>query len=197
VRTILDPKYGGLHAGFLGAFQNVWLDNSRGSGLATILAELGKAQERTVWFTGHSLGGALATLAAFWYEGKSTLYTFGSPRVGNATFRAKFGNRSAFRITHATDIVPTVPHIMCHARPNALESFEHVGRHYAITTSSRVDVSESNEPDRATQWPGYFNVAANTLKALGTEWMSAFPQQRIADHAPTYYASLLWNALPH
>ncbi len=38
---------------------------------------------RRVWFTGHSLGGALATLAAGRYERAPEVYTFGAPRVGD------------------------------------------------------------------------------------------------------------------
>lgn len=43
------------------------------------------------------------------------MYTFGAPRVGNSAFAEAFnsrlGNRS-WRITNASDIVPTVPRLM-------------------------------------------------------------------------------------
>ncbi|CAN0306134.1 unnamed protein product, partial [Ectocarpus fasciculatus] len=47
-----------------------------------------KNQDWHVYITGHSLGGALATLAALdhrrrYPEAKVTMYNFGSPRVGN------------------------------------------------------------------------------------------------------------------
>jgi len=72
-------------------------------------------------FTGHSLGGALATLAALdastsekipVTSGSSPyLITYGSPRVGNYYFAAAVNNiiPVMFRITHSNDIVPHVP----------------------------------------------------------------------------------------
>lgn len=73
-----------------------------------------------VYLTGHSLGGALATLAAFdaaatefasgSVEGL-TLYTFGSPRVGNGAFAAAFDRAvpDAWRVTNANDVIARIP----------------------------------------------------------------------------------------
>ncbi len=64
---------------------------------------------------GHSLGGALATLAAADlviqnFSGVQ-LYSFASPRVGNRDFAKEFDARLpvAFRIANSEDIVTTVP----------------------------------------------------------------------------------------
>ena len=67
-----------------------------------------------VFVTGHSLGGALATLATlhiknFTSFNQPTLYTFASPRVGDPTFAAHFTNLECFRIANSEDIVPAVP----------------------------------------------------------------------------------------
>lgn len=67
--------------------------------------------------TGHSLGGALATIAAAdlivkgYTPSRFTLYTFGSPRVGNTAFMNFFNSKvtDSFRITHANDPVVHVP----------------------------------------------------------------------------------------
>ncbi|MBN8429839.1 lipase family protein [Microbulbifer salipaludis] len=71
----------------------------------------------TIHCVGHSLGGALATLAADYLKLKSNktvkLYTFGSPRVGldffanGATKRLEDSN--IFRVYHRTDPVAMVP----------------------------------------------------------------------------------------
>ena len=70
---------------------------------------------------GHSLGGAIATLAAgdirtlgTWWSDNVELYTYGSPRVGNtATVRflsqqSTNGNKS-YRVTATHDPIPRVP----------------------------------------------------------------------------------------
>ena len=68
--------------------------------------------------TGHSLGGALATLAIpdLFEEIKEIdyLYTFGSPRIGNpdfADFISRLFSKRGYsaRITHNQDLVPHFP----------------------------------------------------------------------------------------
>jgi pimeloyl-ACP methyl ester carboxylesterase len=66
---------------------------------------------------GHSLGGALATLAAdLISEGRLSgvkLYTFGSPRVGISGFARKLsrkvGGHSIYRVSHNADPVAMIP----------------------------------------------------------------------------------------
>jgi len=64
--------------------------------------------------TGHSMGGALAVLAAVDAAeagARVECTTFGAPRVGNAAFAARYqaAVADAKRIVHVADIVPTVP----------------------------------------------------------------------------------------
>ncbi|XP_067941783.1 lipase ZK262.3-like [Watersipora subatra] len=72
----------------------------------------------TVRFSGHSLGGALASIAAFKFiqEGKLskdevTLYTYGMPRVGDKLYAAEHDRRvdSSFRLVNYKDCVPHFP----------------------------------------------------------------------------------------
>ncbi|CAD6187339.1 unnamed protein product [Caenorhabditis auriculariae] len=70
----------------------------------------------TFLVTGHSLGGALASLTAFRiaFRGISTevkVHTFGEPRVGDHSFASYFSMfvPYAFRIIHYTDPVPHLP----------------------------------------------------------------------------------------
>lgn len=70
-----------------------------------------------VYFTGHSLGGALATigcynLSTFLTEVKLGIITFGAPRVGNIEFRNVFNKLNLtvnIRVTYDNDPIPTVP----------------------------------------------------------------------------------------
>ena len=74
-----------------------------------------------LWITGHSLGGALAVLAAARlaldidksiYKSINGLYTFGQPRVGNRVFVKALDEEIKpryFRFVNDNDIVPRVP----------------------------------------------------------------------------------------
>uniref|UniRef100_A0A0K0DG85 Lipase_3 domain-containing protein n=1 Tax=Angiostrongylus cantonensis TaxID=6313 RepID=A0A0K0DG85_ANGCA len=71
-----------------------------------------------VTFTGHSLGGALAALAAartakqgYRTGGQLSIYTFGEPRVGDANFALNFDNliTNSYRVVFRRDIVPHLP----------------------------------------------------------------------------------------
>ena len=67
-------------------------------------------QGYTLYVTGHSLGGALAIIAAKHLERDSlaACYTFGSPRVGNEEFGEEI-RAPIYRIVNAADGVPRVP----------------------------------------------------------------------------------------
>lgn len=82
--------------------------------------------------TGHSLGGALATLCAvdlqYNFSPKITIesYTFGAPRVGNSGFAESFNRRvpNSYRIVNGMDIVPALP------RP--WQGYRHVDQEYRV-----------------------------------------------------------------
>lgn len=64
----------------------------------------------TVFFTGHSLGGALALLATALIapDRRGACYTFGAPRVANYDFFFHL-KTPVYRIVNSADIVPRVP----------------------------------------------------------------------------------------
>ena len=78
------PDVGNVHCGFANSLRDSWADSIR-----KLLKKAGAGTRRTLWITGHSLGGALAVLAggACTYDPDTLLpvnglYTFGQPRVG-------------------------------------------------------------------------------------------------------------------
>lgn len=99
-----------FHKGFIEALEEIW---------APLLAEIQKvvkAKARPVFVTGHSLGGALALLAA-WRLHRSfipihQIYTFGAPMIGNdkaaAAFQKSFPGK-IFRFVDRRDLVPRLP----------------------------------------------------------------------------------------
>jgi Lipase (class 3) len=79
---------------------------------------LSKYPGKSIFITGHSLGGALAVFAAVDIKanvipsGKVTLYTYGQPRVGNPAFSDYIFTKldgSYVRVTHYDDTVAHVP----------------------------------------------------------------------------------------
>lgn len=67
-------------------------------------------EELPLFITGHSLGGALATLATWYLKGDSlaACYTFGAPRVGDTGLMDRF-RTPIYRIVNGVDPVPFVP----------------------------------------------------------------------------------------
>ena len=97
-----DWQCGGkVHTGFARALEEV----------RPALTNAVQAMDMPILFTGHSLGAALATLAASLYKGtaKVALYTFGSPRVGNSAFVDTLAKAESYRFRDCSDIVTRVP----------------------------------------------------------------------------------------
>lgn len=99
-----------VHAGFLNAWQSV-----RTQTFNAVRSLRTKYPGYKLAITGHSLGGALAILAAadlsHNQQTVDEVYTFGAPRVGNSVFSTYFKQKIAesYRIVNRDDIVPHVP----------------------------------------------------------------------------------------
>ena len=86
-------------------FYKEWIDLS-----TQVMPEVKKLLQQhpsySVWVTGHSLGGALATLCALDLQTdlhiNATVYTYGSPRVGNVAFAQYYNSLvpNTFRIVN-------------------------------------------------------------------------------------------------
>lgn len=112
-----------IHKGFAAAYFSVRTE---------ILRYFQRSSPQKVIVTGHSLGGALATLCAvdlqynFTVQFAIALYTFGAPRVGNTGFRESFNRRvpDSSRYVHGMDIVAALP------RP--WQGYRHVDQEYRL-----------------------------------------------------------------
>jgi hypothetical protein len=99
-----------FHKGFLDALESIWDRVYEG-----VTAEL-KKEDRPLWLTGHSLGGALALMAAWLFDRRTInvhqVYTYGAPMVGNKRASEAF-NRvfpdKIYRFVNLTDPVPMLP----------------------------------------------------------------------------------------
>lgn len=102
---------GGLvHLGFLRSVRTVW------DQVTDAIAAL-QTNGQSIWFTGHSLGAAQATVAVAKLRLEQArpingLYTYGSPRVGDTaltqTFDQNFASQT-FRFVNDSDVVTRVP----------------------------------------------------------------------------------------
>ena len=107
LRILQDDWVGGgrVHRGFLAAFKSIEFS------LEKALSELPEQSRKNLFICGHSLGGALGTLAASRFPCRMVA-TFGSPRVGNRRFARSFGLSNAgryYRVVNRADVVARVP----------------------------------------------------------------------------------------
>jgi hypothetical protein len=157
-------KGGRVHCGFAGALKQIQ---------AEIEPVLRTLQARTI-FTGHSLGAALATLAASLYT-PDALYTFGSPRVGDQAFvNTVKGIGTLRRYVDCCDIVTRIP-------PEPL-FYEHVGSPLYI--DCKGDLIEA--PSADVIWTDRVSAVADYLRRYA--WRTGTVAVRdLADHAPINY----------
>ncbi len=99
------PPYGSVHKGFLDAVESI--DGRMRDKAAEIL----KGKELPIHITGHSKGGAMATLMATKVTGLDphpTVVTFGAPRVGDKAFKTNY-RFTHYRYEALLDLVPHLP----------------------------------------------------------------------------------------
>lgn len=114
------PAGGSVHSGFKADFFGLW-----------------QKMEPALWridfplyVTGHSLGGALAILAASIFSVKA-VYTFGAPKTGDSVFADSLKNERIYRFENDRDIITTVP-------PSAIPfDFCHVGVPFCLKDDFR------------------------------------------------------------
>ena len=169
---------GKVHRGFQAALDAVWDD---------MLPEISKLRDRSVpiWVTGHSLGAALATLAADRLQAVQGLYTFGSPRVGDEEFKERF-SLSGFRVVNGRDIVAEVP---------PRHPYRHVGELVFIDREGGVHTGRGfTEKSGGPGCPAVSNASPGGEEARKSDSAPYIPAA-IRDHVPLLYSIHLWNEL--
>ena len=159
--------YGKVHRGFLKGFQVVWPE------IRQVIKEW-QTQAQSLWLTGHSLGGALATLAmaSLGEEAKPVhgLYTFGQPRVGGKTFARNFDldfKSRMFRFVNNNDVVTRVP--------TRKMGFRHVGQVLMFDASGRLQAD-------LHFWNNFLDRVLGRIADLGKPGTDG-----IRDHSMTRY----------
>lgn len=147
-----------------------WVHNGFSSAYDEMLPEQNKIlnKNKPVVVTGHSLGGATATVAAMDLKARGynvhSLTTFGCPMVGGDSFSAAFGkaNIPAFRYVNAWDVVPRIPK----------GDFQHVGQPFYLSTRGEM------LPKQQSGWE------------LATKPWELANQRVNSHHMPNYMANL-------
>jgi hypothetical protein len=213
-KTDLDfarPLEGHVHPGFARAFRDVW--TLAGPRITEIQQQ---DPSRPIWLTGHSLGAALATLAAHQLgrDAVSALYTFGSPAVGDSTFASEL-DVPTFRFVNNSDLIPRLPPSL------PLEDYQPVGELHFIDSSGAIGPDESRhssisndirsrllalgkdlksiQPGRLFERAGVIadEIGHGDFSGLSNQLMqvdlSLLPIEFLTDHAPINYAVRVWN----
>ena len=168
----VDWEPGGkVHQGFREALDAIWVPISN--------AIEALPDGTPVIYTGHSLGGAVATLAAS-RRPPAVTYTFGSPRAGDAAFGSTVPVDSLFRIVNNRDVITELP-----------IGLGHVGQLHYITHNGQIRVNPDTGAivlDRLKRDPS-FELKRNLVDVI------TGPPQKLADHAPVNYVAHLERAV--
>lgn len=128
-----------FHMGFINALTDIW-----DSLYAAVETEL-KKSDRPLWITGHSLGGALALLAAWLFKRKFVsvhqVYTFGAPMVGNTLAMKAFDREfpgKIYRYVSQGDPVPLLPTVSLLAN-----DYCHCPQEVALGTNDAKEASDA------------------------------------------------------
>ena len=171
---------GRVHEGFADALDVIW---------GPLEKALNDLEDRHVWFTGHSLGGALAALAAFrrrdWVAG---LYTFGCPRIGNGAFAALLDGafmEKSIRYVNDHDAVthmPPEPFAFPHGR------YTHISHLRSINKDGQVGTTEPTVGHFALDVFGDTRFLLDIVNLVQQDVRITLPDT-LVDHTPLYSRS--------
>ncbi len=167
--------FGEIHRGFWNSVEDVW------DVIHDAYVRLREESKRPLFFTGHSLGGAMATVAAarFLHQDLpfTSVYTYGEPRAlgreASRIYNAEAGRRH-YRFQNNEDIVTRVP--------SRLMGYSHVGTCLYIDSDQQIH-------DDPGFWYRFLDVFDGSLEALrGQGHVGA-----VTDHAMDLYQAAVSN----
>jgi hypothetical protein len=160
-----------VHAGFLQSLDQIWPE------IEIALNQL-KREKIKVWYTGHSLGAAMATLASTRYK-TAAVYVYGSPRVGNKAFGDSIKDQNNYNIGNCCDVVTI--------QPPELLGYQAAGEIILITSNFKLIFSPSTLQVIRERSLGYFRFYKNLY------WLhsDSVYLRSLADHIMVNYSSAI------
>lgn len=159
-----EPEGGFVHSGFYVLLKRVW---------PLLAAELENSPRPWV-YTGHSLGGALANLAAGITE-PDLVCSFGAPKFGNELFHTSRNTMKVWRIVNENDVIPRLPipdprkegRVLIHgSNPSILD-----------VKGRWIDYSDRNEEDRLP----FSKAALHRELQSPPDWLTAHRMSEYCD----------------
>ena len=177
-----------VHHGFLDAYESIIGDLSaylRGQDLGSTESH---PTAKPLFITGHSLGGALAILAALELKRQgfpiAQVITFGQPRVGNAAFKRIYDavlGAQTFRVVYEEDIVPRIPHL-----PAFTDPYRHVATEVFLPAFGFGEIIFNPSLPRLL-----LSDAFGLYRAWRASGVQALLADVLADHHINHYANAL------
>jgi triacylglycerol lipase len=188
-----------VHTGFWEALEQVWRQEVEPLLAGFLQAHAGAP----IYFTGHSLGAALATIAvARSSVPNCALYTIGSPRVGDDRFARRVLEKTnrVFRFVNCQDVVTQVP-----PEVPLASYFRHVGQELYIDRKGAIHEHPSELLKGADVVQGIVaHDGAAMLEEIThpREFLERYrntmplvdpPPFIIGNHTPARYSIRIWN----
>ncbi len=169
IMTTVSETAGWVHRGFKREVDDLW----------PRLEQALVNNRRTLWFAGHSLGGAMAAICAgrCWLSyipsNPSALFTYGSPRIGNKRY-VNYVQMEAYRWVNNNDIVPRVP--------PAWLGYRHKGQEIYLNSYGQIR--------RLCAWQRLKDRWRGFIRGLQEGRIDHF-----TDHSIGQYIGHIWNAV--
>lgn len=161
-----------VHRGFAEALDYIW------DHLQPALKRL----RAPCFFTGHSMGGALAQLAATRFRPRA-VYCFGAPRVGDRGYVETMRAIPIYRLVNNRDIVAMLP------PTSQILPFQPAGR--LVYVGAQGLLRQIDDADAAELASGSDETSAETSEE--SRWYD--PPRFLADHAPINYSARIGQYL--
>lgn len=194
-----------VHYGFLQAYMSVR------EALRHALAILthGNLHAYMLHFTGHSLGGALATIASADFQALYQLnklhlccMTYGAPKVGNVNFARLFNELvpNAFRIVNDADAIARMPQSV--RAEQSLSRYKHAGRTVLMNDEGELWIEGIHDKlleDEDWTWRDGKDALQEMLKFEFNSWSEFFSSNGVKHHLVSLsnscfiLSSLFWD----